>query len=458
MSTFAPALPSVTPLDPRKHVNFTRGMVLGVDDFDQEFAYLSGRDRWMVRDLAGYGVVSGLRLSVGPPPDGEEDRGPRLAVSQGVAALPSGQLVCVEPAQCAFLGEWADANREELEGRSPAGDVRVAVVLCYADCPTDDVPIPGEPCRSEEDLMAPSRVRDSFSLELRLDPPEHREEQAVRRLGAWLASVPLADGGTDLDVFLDELRTAAAGLDDSPPGSPPGDGPAGSPPAGLAIPRDRASEYLEAAFAVWVGELRDACRAEVPGCGCGPGPAGPPEDPCLLLGEVTFPLTWDALSGELVVGDAEDVEIDLALRPSLLHARLLQEWLVQGGGRGADATAPGPVAAASASVVVRVDAPSLEVTGGGLTVERIDDRIFHLVPDVVIAGAEYVVTGTAISGVADARPLTFEILDETDSDLADLRNNAGIEEPGVTVRVQTADGDPAKRGFALRVEPSGGAA
>jgi len=30
--------------DPSKHVNYTFGMLLGVDDFKQEFAYLSGRD------------------------------------------------------------------------------------------------------------------------------------------------------------------------------------------------------------------------------------------------------------------------------------------------------------------------------------------------------------------------------------------------------------------------------
>ena len=35
--------------NPAKHVNF--GMVLGVDDFTQEFAYLSGRDQWLSRAI-----------------------------------------------------------------------------------------------------------------------------------------------------------------------------------------------------------------------------------------------------------------------------------------------------------------------------------------------------------------------------------------------------------------------
>ena len=56
------ALPRA-PIDVSKHVNFTLGMVLGVDDFDQEFAYLSARDRWLARDLHGYGTTCGLAVT-----------------------------------------------------------------------------------------------------------------------------------------------------------------------------------------------------------------------------------------------------------------------------------------------------------------------------------------------------------------------------------------------------------
>ena len=50
--------------DPTRHVNFAKGMVLGVDDFRQEFAYLAGRDQWLARDAVGYGTLSGLRVFV----------------------------------------------------------------------------------------------------------------------------------------------------------------------------------------------------------------------------------------------------------------------------------------------------------------------------------------------------------------------------------------------------------
>jgi hypothetical protein len=448
MSTFASAaaLPSVMPLDPTKHVKFTRGMVLGVDDFDQEFAYLSGRDRWAVRDLIGYGVVSGLRLYVEPPPAGEEDKGPRIGVSAGVAALPSGQLVCVSPAQCAFVGEWVRAHREELEGEngSPPDEVRAAVVLCYAECETDDVPIPGEPCRSEENLMAPSRVKDHFSLELRVESPVHLEDEAVRRFAAWLALVPFSESDSDLDDFLEDLRQAGSEEAGSPPTTDEFlDEP---PPPGLSIPRHRAPEFLEAAFGLWVSTLRARWRSRVPGCECAPGPGCPPDDDCLLLGEAVIPATWDSISGEVLVGDADEVELDLSRRPTLVHLRLLQEWLLAGAGR-----------SEAAQAVIRLDTSPPEVVGEGIEVEQVDDRVFHLVPAGFDAGAAYAVTGTGIAAVADPSPLTLELLDPSDPDLATLLAGAGIAEPGVTVRVQSVGGDPPSRGFVVQIERIGGA-
>src|SRR3954449_7279390 len=92
------ALPQVGPIDATKHVNYTLGMVLGVDDFTQEFAYLSGRDRWLARDLLGYGTASGLRVGVEI-----ENRSPQVVVTPGAAVSPSGRLIRVAPAQCADL-------------------------------------------------------------------------------------------------------------------------------------------------------------------------------------------------------------------------------------------------------------------------------------------------------------------------------------------------------------------
>jgi len=67
------------------------------------------------------------------------------------------------------------------------------VALSYRDCPVDPVPIAGEPCRSADDLMAPSRLVDDFRLELRMTPPPQQEEDAIRDFVAWLDQIQITD-------------------------------------------------------------------------------------------------------------------------------------------------------------------------------------------------------------------------------------------------------------------------
>jgi hypothetical protein len=170
MTSTADAAPTSDTIasDPTKHVNYTLGMILGADDFDQEFAWLSGRDHWALRDAIGYGTLNGLQVQAKLPPEVPE---PEVRVSCGTAITPRGDLVRVPAAQCARLDPWLQRHADEVGAwlASPPEDtLPVYVVLCYDDCLTDARPIPGEPCRDEKDMMAASRVADSFRLELRL--------------------------------------------------------------------------------------------------------------------------------------------------------------------------------------------------------------------------------------------------------------------------------------------------
>jgi hypothetical protein len=173
-------------------VNYTLGMLLGVDDFVQESTYHNARRRELARELLGYGTAHGLQVSLEP----HGDDGPRLRVSSGMAWLPSGTPVCVAPDQCCTLNTWLAAHASTVDtalAGSPSSPTSIIlhVVLSYRDCTTDLVPIPGEPCRSDEELMQPSRVTDSFRLELRVAPPKQCEEDAIRDFVAWLADMPV---------------------------------------------------------------------------------------------------------------------------------------------------------------------------------------------------------------------------------------------------------------------------
>jgi hypothetical protein len=319
------AVTAASEFDLTKHVNYTAGMILGVDDFTQEFAYLSGRDRWMTREALGYGTVSGLRVRVE-----EDDDDFRVMIQSGVAISPRGQLICVPTAQCAYLNQWlAAAKPEDLNKwlqppdtsppviTSPPKDKELTlyVVLCYRDCLTDDVPIPGEPCRNENDLKAASRVRDDFSLELRFEAPKQPEEEAVRRYSDFLRGIKVSDEiiSTPIDEFLDAIRNEFLKSEDY------------ILPPKLQIHPDDVSEYMRLAFRLWTTELRNVMGDRETGCAVEMTGGGMLED-CILLAELRIPVT--PLSSSWQVSDDKEIELNEENRPFLLHLRMLQEWML----------------------------------------------------------------------------------------------------------------------------------
>jgi hypothetical protein len=412
------AVPDGAALDPTKHVNFTYGMVLGAADFQQEFAYHMSRDQWIALDLIGYGTVSGLRVSI------ERDaKGPRVFVSPGVAVTPRGELVRVSLAQCAFLNEWlsGDAQIARLQQRgTPASATTdrldVYVTLCYRSCPTDKVPIPGEPCRTEDESMAPSRQMDDFKLELRWEMPDERDEAAIRDFVDWLARIPIVDGGssTPLDAFLLEIRKAAF-LIGSPPASPP-DFMYGTPPALLQIEGNDVCRYLRAAFRLWVTELRPKWGASwwgaAPRCSDAMSQDGTLPEECLLLAHLDVPIVRTSLTaaGWQVSSDV-DVAIDEEARPFLAPLRLLQEWLWCGsaraysGGEGNAFRVDAAVAAAPTATIVAAGTVTVGAPASGpfklqaATTGTTSEVKVTFVPFPPPAGFDYAVTATAIAGV-----------------------------------------------------------
>ncbi len=317
-------------LDLTKHVNYTAGMILGVDDFTQEFAYLAGRDRWLARDALGYGTISGLSIQI----EEDAEKGFRVMVQPGVAVSPRGQFICVPTAQCAYLNQWlAAADKTELDNRirrnatSPPSsppvedELTLYVVLCYRDCLDDKVPIPGEPCRSEDELTAASRVKDDFSLELRFESPKHAEEKAVRDYVEWLKQITITDAGasTPLAEFIEAIREEWLKTSSPPTIS--------SPPPTLQILTDDFCEYLRTAFRLWVTELRNVLSERKTGCAVEMTGANKIED-CVLLAELRIPL--ESFSTGIKVGTSKDIEKIEENRPFLLHLRMLQEWMLWG--------------------------------------------------------------------------------------------------------------------------------
>jgi hypothetical protein len=278
----ATALATAMP-DPSQRVNFAKGMVLGVDDFNQQYAYHAGQLQWLAHDAVGYGTLSGLRVFAE-----DTGKGAQLHVTGGSALVPSGKLVCVDADQCAVINSWlakpknADLVNRLLNPTSPpsspppsppvvgAGLISLYLTLCYAECTTRPVPIPGEPCRSEDQLMADSRVAEDLKLELRGAAPKQVEEDALRDFVTWLrANVQVVDttpppAGGDA-AWLAALRPAVKPWSDALAASPPLSPPPSFQTLGdylfdvtqpIFVAADRLCDFLRVAFRFWVTELR----------------------------------------------------------------------------------------------------------------------------------------------------------------------------------------------------------
>jgi hypothetical protein len=281
MSDFTASACSGGALDPRKRVNYALGLVLGEDEFRQEQFYLRERDHRAVRALHGYGTLAGLAVAA--------DQG-RVIVKPGLAVDQAGRFMCVPADQCADLGGWIARNRaavlDRISGSPGSGDLELYVVLCYRECETDKVPLPSEPCQSDEEAMAASRITDGFELKLAFDPP--------------------AAGGELAGPGLAELLDQIVHLDDtgSPPWSPPAE------PVALEDIRELVSD--------WIVRLRPELAAHP----C----LAPGDETCVLLArlDVEVDVLEDgtpSLAGPPAVDDAE--------RQLLLSTRLLQEWLMR---------------------------------------------------------------------------------------------------------------------------------
>ncbi|WP_437716983.1 collagen-like protein [Sorangium sp. So ce448] len=330
-------------IDPHKRVNYTLGMVLGVDDFVQEQTWHAESLRHVVRDLLGYGTVRGLKVTTRGAASALE-----VVVRPGVAATPRGEIVRVPAEQCAQLDTWLgsggyaserersahrNAVAEAVVAGSPAdtGTLTVYVVLDYAECTTDKRPIPGEPCRSEDDVLVDARIKDAFSLTLSLRPPQQIELQGAHGFACWLARVPLVDTSPvdgQLEDFLDAIRAAAAAS--SPPGPPFMQTP---PPAGLTIPRSEAERWLRAALRLYVTELRSNADWLAPGQDAtGEPPSRERNVPSgILLATLHVQVVRNALDAAArweLSADPLSVTIDESERPFLLHSDFYKEYLL----------------------------------------------------------------------------------------------------------------------------------
>lgn len=445
-------------LNPLKRMNYTFGMVLGVDEFQQEQTYFIAKDRSQYRLAHGYGTLCGLQVKVVTSPVLE------VQVTRGVLVNPQGQEVHVQQLMCARLNDWLSNNQtalDELFGPPPF-PMSLCVVLEYRECPTDTVPVPGEPCRSQSDAMAASHIAESFQLKLCLDAdqittspptsppvaaaaglcfrPAQVEENVIREFGGLLRRIRITGVGPssiDENGLLNLVRELAPGhalVTSPPPLTSPDD------PSPIYIAAADAERFMSAMFRVWVTEVRPTVTQQSGGCGC--------DAPCeqsVLLAELHFTVakTWQ------VTGS---VAVDETRRPYLLETRLLQEFLMLGGGTpvGGGSSSAGTVVAAGTFKITALNQPGvpigpvlngLKATPGataGTFLLTWNGFPMYSNPLTGSPGTHtYVVKGAAMAGPASAAPYVLQL--------------ASFQPTGILIGVQGINNSGTAAGFSVEI-------
>ena len=443
-TTFQTASPTLQKLDPSKRVNYTFGLVLGVEEFLQSDAYFLSKHHLENRLLHGYGTQCGLDVQVQTTPQLE------VQVTPGWALNPKGQQIQVSQLMCVQVNEWLVANAAALTtalGSMPSV-LNLCVVLCYRECKTDVVPIPGEPCRTQTDSMAPSRIADSFELMLCLDrtaspplgsppydpmasaglclfrPPE-LEEDAARGFAKLLSQLQVSATGPfltlpQLQLLVRELAQTA--------GSPPITSPPSGPPYLVRSPD--AADFLRAAFRTWITEVRPFIVAQQ-----GAGPCCPPPEKCVLLAELTVSLNPGWIASGITVDDSR--------RPFLAPTRLLQETFFEEAGTVIGGPGYRTVAAGFFSISGTPNGPTMNLTAapapnGEFLLQFSGYRNPNTTP-----GINYIVKGTVQdTAVAAATRCTLELVD--------------FEAAAIRVRILDSAKNPGGFGFMVEISQIGG--
>jgi len=311
-------------LSPDLRVDYQFGLVLGVNEFRQEQEYFLEKDYLYDRELHGFGTASGLKVTATPLSDNDA----LITIEAGMALDQWGRPVVIRNPQCARLGAWLAKREQQNPGeiashRGASDDFHLYVVVSYDECEDALVPIPGQPCSSGDALQAPSRIRDSFNIGLRWEPPSMPAWDAVRcfaKLMAQVRIVPeLALNLSDEDTIIEHVRQLNQPCPDDFFSSPP----TGSPPDQFfQLPAATARDALDRIFTVWVTEVRPELLPNL--LDPGTSEAG------ILLARIDF--TYDSTSKAIMLLGPSPDNTDADGRPFLLHTQLIQELLLLGSG------------------------------------------------------------------------------------------------------------------------------
>jgi hypothetical protein len=176
------------------------------------------------------------------------------------------------------------------------------------------VPLPGTPCGSDDEVTAPSRLRDSWKLGFRWEPPAQPHWDGVRELADILVPVELDDLSpidSDEELLAEHIRALAPGAE--LPATP-------LPPHPL-LPLAGARAALDRLLTIWITEVRPTLAPDL---------IHPEGEAAVLLSTITVVPAQPFDSEAPAITDHQ--EPDDEGRPYLAPTQLIQELVLAGGG------------------------------------------------------------------------------------------------------------------------------
>jgi hypothetical protein len=315
-------------LSPDLRVNYVFGLVLGVNEFRQEQEYFLEKDYIYNRELHGYGTASGLKVSAGRPTANDPEV--QITVGAGMAIDQWGRPIVVRNDLCARLGAWLakwqrdhsdDPLTKHLDDK---GNASLYVVASHDECEDVLVPIPGQPCSSSQTTQAPSRIRDSYNIDFRWNPPEMPAWNIVRCFAKLMSLVRIVP---ELPQELSDEGKIIAQVRQLNQPCPDFATVTDRTTHVFRLPAETAREALDRIFTVWTTEVRPKQSNLL-----NPKANGKASEAAILLARLDFKPQISGEGNTTTVTFEKDAEVVVndEGRPYLLHTQLMQELLLLG--------------------------------------------------------------------------------------------------------------------------------
>ena len=157
--------------------NYFTGKLMVERDFTDEQRYFLERLRLHNQRLHGEGVACGLQIRQHENP-ACQDR--YVVLEPGSAIDCCGHDILVVDKDTIDLRCFQAV--QALYDKPDQKDHVLQFAICYRECPTEEIPVLYDECGCDDSQCAPNRILESYTIDVKVDPPPDVEDFETPRL------------------------------------------------------------------------------------------------------------------------------------------------------------------------------------------------------------------------------------------------------------------------------------